>query len=155
LIPGDQKEIKPADDLDEEWEKSRQPKLFRVSDAKGSLERTLEKEGEITKTLLDTNDVFILDVHCEIFVWIGKGATQQEKKNGMKFAQDYLTANKLPDWLPISRILEGGENETESYLHGAGRHFKIEKKRQNKVNFTSEITIMRSSTRKICSLSCL
>jgi hypothetical protein len=33
---------------------------------------TLEKEGEIASADLDTNDVFILDVHSEVFVWIGQ-----------------------------------------------------------------------------------
>lgn len=31
-----------------------------------------------------------MDVHSEIFVWIGRGTTAQERKNGMKFAQGAL-----------------------------------------------------------------
>ncbi len=35
---------------------------------------------------------------------------------------DYLVANNMPNWLPISRILEGGENETfHSFLSGEKR----------------------------------
>ena len=40
----------------------------------------------------------------------------------MALAQDYIRENKLPIWLPISRILEGGENEVfTSFLAGEKR----------------------------------
>ena len=31
---------------------------------------------------------------------------------GLNLAQQYLKAAKRPEWLPISRVLEGGENES-------------------------------------------
>jgi hypothetical protein len=36
--------------------------------------------------MLDGTDIFILDVGGEIFVWVGRGATPNEKKSGMRFA---------------------------------------------------------------------
>ena len=59
--------------------------------------------------MLDTNDCFIVNLGDRIFVWIGRRATKQERKNGMFFAQDFLTQHALPDWTPIERVAEGGE----------------------------------------------
>jgi len=97
---------------DDEAEKSDYKILFRLSDASGSLEFTeVGKGAACKKSLLDSSDVFILDTGAEVFAWIGKGASVQEKSKALSFAQDYLTKYKRPAYLPISRILEGGENE--------------------------------------------
>ena len=98
-----------------------EPKLFRVSNASGSLEMTevplqkslppgwdelidddsgsryyyhaateetswerpegkADEPGKLLKSMLDTNDVFILDNDTELCVWVGKGANPEEKK---------------------------------------------------------------------------
>lgn len=67
---------------------------------------------EINKSLLTSDDVYILDNGEEIFAWIGKGASDQEKKSAMDFAHQYLVQHKLPEYTPISRLVEGGENAT-------------------------------------------
>jgi len=86
--------------------------LFRLSDATGKMEFTLVAQGNaIKKSQLDSNDVFIFDVGQEVFAWIGKGASHDEKAKALGFAQDYLTKYNRPAYLPISRIIEGGENE--------------------------------------------
>jgi len=85
--------------------------LYQLSDASGQMSFTLKGDGRLSKDLLDSNDVFVLDTGAEIFVWIGKGASPNEKKQSIKYAQDYLVAHKRPLYLPITRILEGGENE--------------------------------------------
>jgi hypothetical protein len=33
----------------------------------------------VHKNLLNNNDVFLFDTGAELFVWVGKGASQQEK----------------------------------------------------------------------------
>jgi gelsolin len=97
---------------DAEHEKGSEKKLFRLSDASGKLEFTEVSKGPMVKrSQLDSSDVFILDTGAEVFAWIGKGASVQEKKKAMSFAQDYLTKFKRPLFMPIARILEGGENE--------------------------------------------
>jgi len=71
---------------------------------------TLEKTGNLSKSDLDTNDAFILDNGSEIFVWIGKKASKDERSQAMQYAQNYLRENNRPAYLPISRVIEGGEN---------------------------------------------
>lgn len=43
-------------------------------------------EGELSQDLLDPNDVFIVDDGKKLFVWIGSGASPDEKKNAMTYA---------------------------------------------------------------------
>lgn len=87
-------------------------KLFRLSDASGKMEfKEVAVGSAIKKSMLDSNDVFVLDNGAEVFAWIGKKSSKEEKKNALGFAQDYLTKYKRPSWLPISRVFEGGENE--------------------------------------------
>jgi gelsolin len=134
--------IAPADDLDDSWEDAKPCKLFRirfgvcsravcfarhctkihVSDAKGAIKMELAGQGIIPMSKLDTNDAFLLDVGCELFVWIGHKASAQEKQQGMALAQKYIVDNKLPNWLPISKVHQGGENEVfKTYLSGEKR----------------------------------
>jgi len=97
---------------DSEHEKATDKRLFHLSDASGKLEfKDVGHGASVKKSLLNSDDVFILDTGAEVFAWIGRGASVGEKKNAMKFAQDYITKFNRPAWMPICRILEGGENE--------------------------------------------
>jgi len=103
---GGKKPIAPATpDVPEKYEK----KLFRLSDATGKLR--MEQIKDVSLKSLDSNDSFILDAGYEVFVWVGKKASKEEKSKGLAFATDYIFKNDRPKTLPISRVLEGGENE--------------------------------------------
>lgn len=45
----------------------------------------------------------------QIFVWVGKGSTQQEKQSSLQYATQFLANSGRPDWTPITRVVEGGE----------------------------------------------
>ena len=47
-------------------------KRFKLSDASGKLTFTQLQEGELDRSVLDSNDSFIVDNGSEVFVWIGK-----------------------------------------------------------------------------------
>jgi len=100
-----------GDDKEAEEAGNRIRQLWKLSDASGKMEFSKVSEGNaIKKGQLDANDVFIFDAGAEIFAWIGKGASDKEKYEAMVYAQQYLVKNKRPLFLPISRILDGGEN---------------------------------------------
>jgi gelsolin len=85
-------------------------KLFQLSDASGTMKFTqvgTSSFGMMKSSLLDSTDVFVLDNGAEVFTWIGKGASKAERSQGMKYAQQYLVDYARPNYLPISRILEG------------------------------------------------
>ncbi|CAG8729000.1 14575_t:CDS:10, partial [Acaulospora morrowiae] len=84
-----------------------QKKLYRISDSSGNLSFK-EETGAINKSRLDTNDVFIFDA---VFVWIGLKSNVVEKKYSLQYAQDYIKKHGRPEYTPITRVMEGGENE--------------------------------------------
>jgi gelsolin len=80
-------------------------RLFKLSDSSGNLEMNLvgEGKGKILKSKLDMTDVFILDIGTQIYVWIGKKASKQERANGIKSGVAYLRGNGRPADTPVQR----------------------------------------------------
>ena len=68
--------------------------------------------GNLAKDMLKTEDAFIVDNETEIFVWVGKGATADERKAALSHGQDYVTKQGRPDWTRVTKILEGTEPTT-------------------------------------------
>ena len=75
----------------------------RLSDESGKMTFSLVSEGNINKSMFDSKDgeksalpsqkftipsliAFIFDTGKELFVWVGKGASSDEKKNAMTYA---------------------------------------------------------------------
>jgi len=87
--------------------------LNKVSDAGGHVKLTEVKRGTIHKSDFDTNDVFILDVGNQCFVWVGQAASPTEKQNGLGYAHNYLMKTSHP-LVPIVVIKEGQNNKAFS-----------------------------------------
>lgn len=100
-----------GDDLAFEKESTHKA-LFRLSDATGELLFTkVAEDKDVTRDKLDGDDVFIVDTGVEIFAWIGAGTTAQERKNGMKYATDYLAKSGKSPNTPITMVMEGHESK--------------------------------------------
>lgn len=88
------------------------PKLYRVSDAGGSLTTTeIERvDGKLLKSLLPTGDVAVVDVGTSIFVWISKTASTAERSSGLKVAESFLAADgRKGSGVQVTVVREGGE----------------------------------------------
>jgi len=97
---------------DDEWESAKEKKLFRLSDKSGQFEFTLIGEGgNVNKSQLDSNDVFVFDAGNHIYTWIGSKASSAERKYALRYAQEYTRNYQRPFTLPISAIPEGRESE--------------------------------------------
>lgn len=96
------------------------PKIFSVSDETGTLECKEVATGktEMKKSVLNNDDVFIVDEGHHVYIWVGINSTKAEKSGAMKQAVDYLTANNRPMWTPISRVLSGGESTAFNAIFG-------------------------------------
>jgi len=99
-----------GDDAEDERASAAGSQLFRVSDASGTLEVTPVEGKPLKQQQLDSNDYFIVDVGAQVFVWVGKGSTQEEKNSSMQFATHYLKSTGKPDYTPITRVVQGGES---------------------------------------------
>jgi len=100
--------IQGGDDIDD-YQRVK-PRLFRLSDSSGTLELTLVATGTSNnQALLDSNDVFLFDAGVEIFVWVGKNSSPDEKKNALGWAKKYSKDNQR--LVPVTRLVERGESD--------------------------------------------
>jgi len=91
----------------------RDPRLFLgTTAATGSFKLT--EVFNFTQDDLINEDVLILDVGSEIFVWIGHESSKEEKDQAMKTALEYvqhLPDGRSPD-TPVYRVMAGAEPPT-------------------------------------------
>ncbi|XP_052780684.1 gelsolin-like protein 2 [Mya arenaria] len=99
-----------GDDDEDDADPEGPPTLLKLSDADGSLDMQEVKTGEITADDLSSDDVFIVDTKKEVFVWVGKGASIDERRNGITYAHNYLNKTAYP-YLPITVV---GESQLSS-----------------------------------------
>ncbi|XP_078062068.1 villin-1-like [Mustelus asterias] len=88
------------------------PRLFECSNQTGCFVAT--EIGDFTQEDLDDSDVMLLDTWEEIFLWIGKGANENEKKNSIVIAQEYFDTHpcKRDTDTPIVIVKQGFEPPT-------------------------------------------
>merc|ERR1712194_755242 len=70
--------------------------------------------GELSKSMLDTTAIMMLDNRVEVFMWCGKEASGIESRSAMPTAVNFLkTNNRNPDTTAIHIIKEGkaGKNK--------------------------------------------
>ena len=65
--------------------------------------------NKISRSLLMSDDAFVFDTGFCVYAWIGRRASQQERKKALAYAEWYLEKEKLPVYTPVARILEGEE----------------------------------------------
>jgi len=98
----DEDEVDGDDDGDDDGVDEK--KLLRVDVE--SHEAVVVKEGEYCKDDLKSDDVFIVDTGNDVFVWVGKEASVEERKNGMSIAHIYMQGVNAP-WRSVTVIGEG------------------------------------------------
>lgn len=94
---------------------TRPRKLFRLSDASGTLSFDLVKDGQrVKKSDLDGNDVFLYDSVDRLWVWEGSGASARERASWLRVAQYYirqLQESVAEAYLtPIAKVVDGHES---------------------------------------------
>merc|ERR1712050_511741 len=75
---------------------------MKLSDESGALEMTEVARGELSLSMLCSDDVMMLDCGDQVFLWIGGGASTSEGRSAMRIAMDYLKSNARPMETPIS-----------------------------------------------------
>lgn len=87
------------------------PHLFSCIFSKGNLKVT--EIYNFTQDDLMTEDIFILDCHSEIFVWVGQQVDTKNKMHaltiGEKFLENDFMLEKLSHEAPIFIVMEGSE----------------------------------------------
>ncbi|KAL3896193.1 MAG: hypothetical protein SGCHY_004231, partial [Lobulomycetales sp.] len=105
---GDASQVKPNAAF---VETAFEPSLHCLSDESGKPVFTQVGSGaSLSRALLKSEDVFILDTADILFVWIGSGASKSEKGLALKTAVQYINDKGRPQELAITRVREGGES---------------------------------------------
>ena len=78
--------------------------LNSVSDETGSMEMSLVSEGSLSRDMLESKDVFVVDTGKALYVWIGNAASPDEKKNAMTYAhvRSKPTVARLVDFVILN-----------------------------------------------------
>jgi len=94
-----------SDDLEK---KKTDIRLYQLSDRSGNLTFNFVEEGhhKITVDHFHSEEVYLLDKGYVVYVWIGRNASREEKRQAMGYAQKFVTEhhNNLP--IPISVVQE-------------------------------------------------
>jgi gelsolin len=85
-------------------------KLLRLSDATGKMELEVVDSVHLTRGILHSNDIFFVDNGVQLFIWLGKGASVEEKRECMMTATKYLAKTDHP-FTQISIYKEGHEDK--------------------------------------------
>jgi len=64
-------------------------------------------EGKVSRAVLKSDGVFIVDSGYEVFVWVGKGSSPLEQKAALMHAHTYLNEHGRPNYVPITKVNEG------------------------------------------------
>ncbi|KAI9226484.1 MAG: hypothetical protein DHS80DRAFT_32698 [Piptocephalis tieghemiana] len=120
--PGFWKELRTLEEETDEEERTMEPSKkdhvvlskgethrLRLSDRSGRLMLTYEGSGPVNKGSLDGSDAYLIDLGHHVYVWIGEGTSESERRQGLGYAQAYITKMGKPRVTPISRVLEGSE----------------------------------------------
>lgn len=117
--------------------------LYQVSDASGSMKVEEVSRPPLHKADLLTEDAFVLDCGAEIFVWVGAGATKEERKDSMAIAEKFLAESDRPVYTPITRIVERGETPLfKAYFSD----WYAEEQKELKLNFSAKGSSAGSSS---------
>jgi hypothetical protein len=103
--------IKSAGDGGADEESTRERILFHITDSSGaiSFHEVARSAKDFSHSLLRSEDAFIVDIGLELFVWIGKNASANEKSQSMQIATDYINRTGRPPYMPVTRVFEGRE----------------------------------------------
>ena len=85
-------------------------KLFRVytKQETDQVDETFTEEVKLEKDSLKSDDVFVLDMNENIYVWIGKDANREEKFSGQKLAQ---SIDQTRNYIPLTYTIYEGDND--------------------------------------------
>jgi gelsolin len=91
--------------------------LTEVSDRTGSMEMTQIATGaDIKRSMLQADEVYLLDVGTVLYVYVGSGASRAERRDAFKFASSYLEQIGREAHSPVVRVAPGS-NYKPFYKH--------------------------------------
>ncbi|KAI5075352.1 hypothetical protein GOP47_0009925 [Adiantum capillus-veneris] len=66
-------------------------------------------ESPLSRGMLESNKCYILDCGAEVFVWMGRITSLEERKAASASAEEFLSSQKRPKHTLITRVIQGFE----------------------------------------------
>ncbi|KAI1292098.1 Protein flightless-1 [Halotydeus destructor] len=88
-----------------------QPRLYKVGLGMGYLELPQVDYKKLSPSILETKNVYILDCHADLFVWMGKKSARLVKAAALKLAQEIFGMLSRPPYALVTRCLESTESQ--------------------------------------------
>ncbi|XP_073132087.1 villin-3-like [Henckelia pumila] len=66
-------------------------------------------DGELSKSVLENNNCYLLDCGSEVFIWVGRLTQVDERKAAIQAAEDFLASQNRPKATHIYRLIQGHE----------------------------------------------
>lgn len=107
----------PDDDGGNDDEQKSELALWQLTIADDGKEVTFKEVAtkKLKKSALKSEDVFIVDVGMELYVWVGSKTNKEERSRCMDYATQYLKDQGKNELMAVTRVIEGDENEV---FHG-------------------------------------
>eukprot|EP00440_Ansanella_granifera_P018623 gb/GFBE01020229.1/.p1 GENE.gb/GFBE01020229.1/~~gb/GFBE01020229.1/.p1 ORF type:complete len:372 (+),score=87.30 gb/GFBE01020229.1/:1-1116(+) len=88
--------------------------LYKFSDDSGTLCMSEVARNKISHKVLESSNTFILDTLAELYVWLGKSTSEDERRQAVPTALQFLASHGRPANTPIKCFREGNliRNET-------------------------------------------
>lgn len=106
-------EVKPAEEAEASQEVA-EKKMYVLSNSGGILK---VKEVSLSKSSLVTDDVCIVDAGSDAYIWIGTGASNDEKQQAMMISSRYLKTVGRYESTRVTRVLEGQEGRCKPFTN--------------------------------------
>ncbi|KAI5719900.1 hypothetical protein M8J76_016466 [Diaphorina citri] len=86
------------------------PRLYRVTLGMGYLELP-QVDAKLTKSVLQSRHVYVLDCGADLFVWFGRQSTRLVRAAAVKLSQELFAMIDRPEPALVTRIQEGNETQ--------------------------------------------
>jgi len=80
--------------------------MHKISEEFGNTKFETVMNGSLDRNELNSNDVYVVSTGTEVFAWVGKGASIDERKNTMTYIHKFLHNQNNP-YLPVTVVSEG------------------------------------------------
>lgn len=80
--------------------------IYRISDVSGITDFEMVLNGSLDRNQLDSKDVFVINTGVDVYCWVGKGASIDERRNAMGYTHKYLMKQENA-FAPITIVSEG------------------------------------------------
>ncbi|RWR95385.1 villin-2 [Cinnamomum micranthum f. kanehirae] len=83
-------------------------KLYSITDGQVKM----LAESELSKSMLENNNCYLLDCGAEVFVWVGRVTQVEDRKSASQAAEEFISNQNRPKSTRVTRVIQGFETHS-------------------------------------------